>query len=66
MEEVDLWDLVVELEAADIGTVERERERVREYNKGVKRREEKSHMPAKEMQLGTVMKAGRQAAAANY
>ena len=27
MEEVDLWDLVVELEAADIGSVERERER---------------------------------------
>ena len=40
MEEVDLWDLVVELEAADIGSVERERERerVREYKKGVKRR----------------------------
>ena len=30
MEEVDLWDLVVELEAADIGSVERERERERE------------------------------------
>lgn len=38
MDEVDLWDLVVELEAADIGTVERERERVREYKNGVKRR----------------------------
>ena len=30
MDEVDLWDLVVELEAADIGSVERERERERE------------------------------------